>query len=63
MLEKLEIDSELEKLSKEVENEIKGQFKIMDEICEKNSITNKAMLNTQNKNQFYLTNNTFYDNI
>ena len=38
MLGKLGIDSELEKLSKEVENEIKKQFKIMDEICEKNSM-------------------------
>ena len=36
MLEKLGIDANLENLSKEVENEIKNQFKTMDEICEKN---------------------------
>ena len=30
MLEKLGIDTELENLSKEVENEIKEQFKAMD---------------------------------
>ena len=38
MLEKLGINTELENLSKEVENEINGQFKAMDEICEKNSM-------------------------
>ena len=38
MLEKLGINTELENLSKEVENEIKEQFKVMDEICEKNSM-------------------------
>ena len=38
MLEKLGIDADLENLSKEVENEIKNQFKTMDEICEKNSM-------------------------
>ena len=38
MLEKLGINTELDNLSKEVENEINEQFKVMDEIREKNSM-------------------------
>ena len=38
MLEKLGIEENLEKLSKEVEQEIENQFKTINEICEKNSM-------------------------
>lgn len=38
MYEELGINSNLEKISKEVEQEIKSQFQKVDEICEKNSL-------------------------
>ena len=38
MLKKLGINEELEKLSNEVEEEIKEQFKIIEKISEKNSL-------------------------
>ena len=60
MLEKLGIDTELENLSKEVENEIKEQFKIMDEICEKNSMKVLSAFQECNLQEMHLNSSTGY---
>ena len=60
MLEKLGINTELENLSKEVENEINGQFKTMDEICEKNSMKVLSAFQECNLQEMHLNSSTGY---
>ena len=60
MLEKLGINTELENLSKEVENEINGQFKAMDEICEKNSMKVLSAFQECNLQEMHLNSSTGY---
>lgn len=60
MLEKLGIDADLENLSKEVENEIKNQFKTMDEICEKNSMKVLSAFQECNLQEMHLNSSTGY---
>ena len=60
MLEKLGINTELENLSKEVENEIKEQFKAMDEICEKNSMKVLSAFQECNLQEMHLNSSTGY---
>mgnify|MGYP001135243966 CR=1 FL=1 len=60
MLEKLGIDTELENLSKEVEKEIKNQFKTMDEICEKNSMKVLSAFQECNLQEMHLNSSTGY---
>ena len=60
MLEKLGINTAIEKLSKEVENEIKDQFKKMDEICEKNSIKVLSAFQECNLQEMHLNSSTGY---
>ena len=60
MLEKLGINTELENLSKEVENEIKEQFKVMDEICEKNSMKVLSSFQECNLQEMHLNSSTGY---
>ena len=60
MLEKLGISTELENLSKEVENEIKEQFKVMDEICEKNSMKVLSAFQECNLQEMHLNSSTGY---
>ena len=60
MLEKLGIDANLENLSKEVENEIKNQFKTMDEICEKNSMKVLSAFQECNLQEMHLNSSTGY---
>ena len=60
MLEKLGISTELENLSKEVENEIKNQFETMDEICEKNSVKVLSAFQECNLQEMHLNSSTGY---
>lgn len=60
MLEKLGIDANLEKLSKEVEKEIKDQFKNIDEICEKNSMKVLSAFQECNLQEMHLNSSTGY---
>lgn len=60
MLEKLGIDADLEKLSKEVEEEIKEQFKIVDNICEKNSMKVLSAFQESNLQEMHLNSSTGY---
>lgn len=60
MLEKLGIDADLENLSKEVEIEIKNQFKTMDEICEKNSMKVLSAFQECNLQEMHLNSSTGY---
>ncbi len=60
MLEELGIDVELEKKSKEVENEIKEQFETMDKICEKNSMKVLSAFQKCNLQEMHLNSSTGY---
>ena len=56
MLEKLGIEENLEKLSKEVEQEIESQLKKIDEICEKNSMKVLSAFQECTRNAFKFIN-------
>ena len=60
MLEKLGIEENLEKLSKEVEQEIKEQFEITEEICEKNSMKVLSAFQECNLQEMHLNSSTGY---
>ena len=60
MLEKLGIEENLEKLSKEVEQEIENQFKTINEICEKNSMKVLSAFQECNLQEMHLNSSTGY---
>ena len=60
MLEEFGIDKELEELSKEVEKEIKEQFKKIDNICEKNSLKVLKAFQECNLQEMHLNSSTGY---
>ena len=60
MLEKLGIEENLEKLSKEVEQEIESQLKKIDEICEKNSMKVLSAFQECNLQEMHLNSSTGY---
>lgn len=60
MLRELEIDEKLEVLSKEVEEEIKEQFKVIEKINEKNSLKVLSALQKCNLQEMHLNSSTGY---
>lgn len=60
MLENLGIDKNLESLSIEVEDELQDQFKIVDKICEKNSLKVLLAMQKSNLQEMHLNSSTGY---
>ena len=60
MLSELGIDEETEKLSKEVEEEIKEQFKKIEQISEKNSLKVLSAFQNSNLQEMHLNSSTGY---
>ena len=60
MLRELGIDEELEKLSNEVEEEIKEQFKKIEKISEKNSLKVLSAFQECNLQEMHLNSSTGY---
>ena len=60
MLKELGIDEEIEKLSKEVENEVKEQFEIIEKISEKNSLKVLSAFQECNLQEMHLNTSTGY---
>lgn len=60
MLNELKIDGDLQEISKEVENEIKEQFKNIEEISEKNSLRVLSAFQKCNLQEMHLNSSTGY---
>ena len=60
MLKELGIDEEIEKLSNEVEEEIKEQFKVIEQISKKNSLKVLSAFQESNLQEMHLNSSTGY---
>ena len=60
MLKELGIEEKLEQISNEVEQEIKEQFNIMEEICQKNSLKVLTAFQECNLQEMHLNTSTGY---